>query len=271
MSRISHIKFLLVIVLFVSQAVPSRAQGLGVMSVKMDSTILKLTKMTVDDYASIELPPLDTLYKNAWMMSNAVKFYKYEAEYYHHVVTTERLKPLEWIRVFSTYNYGNIDMSAISLMQTTYQVWTQAATSQSNNYYNVGVTINIPILDIFNQRNRVRQARAKAREQDFRSQAELDAIKQEIIECYCSIMQNMTMLKAASERLVIAKAQYDIAETDFVNNKIEAEALYRSKNFESSAVDDYERIKKQLNMDLLRMEVISCTPIVSNLKIVMED
>ena len=249
----------------------AEAQRIDIVEVQMDSTVLKLSKMTLEDYAAIELPPLEVLYNNAWAMSNAVKYYKYEAAYYRSDIKTERRRPLEWVRLFANYSYGNSDMSAISLMQTTYQVWSTAATSQSNSYYNVGVALNIPLYNVINTRNKVKQARDKVEEMEYRSQAELDAIKEDIIECYCSIVQNLNMLKVESERLVIAQAQYNVAESDFVNNKIDAEALYRSKSFEEASINEYERVKKQLNHEILRLEVLSCTPIVSNLKMSMED
>ena len=70
-------------------------------------------------------------------------------------------------------------------------------------------------------------------------------------------------MKSASERLVVAKAQYDFAEKDFVNNKITAEVLYRCKSYETAATQDYERLKRDINEAILSLEVVSCTKIVS--------
>ena len=50
------------------------AQNLQTREIRVDSTLMLLNSMTVEDYMSLELPPLDTLYYNAYCMSNAVKY-----------------------------------------------------------------------------------------------------------------------------------------------------------------------------------------------------
>lgn len=259
-----NIKRLSIIIVTLSLFSPTvNAQMSGMKSVHADSTVARLNSMTVEDYAAIVLPPLDSLYSNALLMSNAVNYFNAEVEYYKSNIKTERRRPLDWIRFVATYNYGNSDLAVVSLMQTTYQVWTQNTSSQTNMFYNVGVALSIPLFDIVNTRNKVKQAQAKVHEMEYRRQSELDVIKQDIIDLYCTIQMDITDLQAASQSLVIAKAQYEIAESDFVNNKITAEVLYRCKSYETSSVHDYERIRKELNKALLTLEVISCTPIIS--------
>ena len=254
-------KILLVAFLFAETA--AHAQIPGAVNVRMDSTMMKLNRMTAEDYAAIVLPPLDTLYYNAFTMSNAVNYYDAETEYYQRQVRTERRKPLDWIRIIGTYSYGNSDLSAISLIETTYQVWSQNSSSQRNMFYNVGVSVSIPLGDIFNTGNKARQAEAKVRQTQYRKASELDMIKKDIIEQYCTIIENLNLLESASQRMVTARAQYDVIESDFINGKSDAEVLYRSKSYVSAAVQDYERIRKELNNAILTLEVISCTPIIS--------
>ena len=254
-------RFLYILLLF--SCICSHAQLASVRTIHIDSTMMKLASMTTEDYMAIELPPLDVLYANALEMSNAVKYFEYESEYYHRAARSERIKPLEWIRLIATYNYGNSDLAAVSLMETTYQVWMNNQSSQRNQYYNVGVTINIPLSQVFDQENKARQWDAKARQSDYRKLSELDQIKQDIIEQYCTIVESMGLLESASDRLVVAQAQYDINEADFVNAKLTAEALYRSESYVAASFQEYERIRKELNQALLTLEVLSCTPIVS--------
>lgn len=233
-------------------------------TVRMDSVIMKLSHMTVDDYNALELPPMEVLFQNARTQSNQILYYKYEAEYYRKDIQVEKLKPLEWIRGIATYSYGNTDLAAISLMETTYQVWTQNQSTQRSMYWNVGATISIPLSDIFNYTNRINKSRAKLNQTLVREEAEFDVVKQEIIENYVKVVQMIAHLQAAFERKVIAEAQYHFSENDFVNNSATSEELYRSKNYETAAVQDFEIARRDLNVALLTLELVSCTPIVSN-------
>ena len=257
-------RFLVLIVGLFTAALLSAQEALQVKKVRVDSTIMILNSMTVEDYMALELPPLDTLYYNAFCMSNAVRYYDNEAEYYRCAITTEQLKPLEWIRIVSSASYGNTNMVGALQNESSYPIWIGSSSKQKSLYFHAGVTLNIPISDIFNTSNRVRQARAKLSQTEARRDSELDNIKKDIITLYCEIISGINTLKSASERLVLAKAQYDFAEKDFVNNKITAEVLYRSKSYETAAVQDYERVKKEVNQALLSLEVISCTKIIRN-------
>lgn len=255
-------RFLVLIVGLFTAALLSAQEALQVKKVRVDSTIMILNSMTVEDYMALELPPLDTLYYNAFCMSNAVKYYDNEVEYYRCAITTEQLKPLEWIRLVTSASYGNTNMVGSLLNESSYPIWIGSSSKQKSFYFNAGVTLNIPISDVFNTANKVRQARSKLKQTEARRDSELDNIKKEIITLYCEIISGINTLKSASERLVLAKAQYDFAEKDFVNNKITAEVLYRSKSYETAAVQDYERVRKEVNQALLSLEVISCTKII---------
>lgn len=237
-------------------------QDLQVKEIRVDSTLMILNAMTVEDYLALEIPPLDSLYYNAYCMSNAIRYYDEEANYYSHAVKTEKRKSLEWFRFISSVSYGNTDIVSFMQSESSYPIWIQNSALQRNMFFNIGVSVNIPLSDAFNTRNKVRQAEAKLRQTQYRRESELDAIKQEIIDLYCEIISGINSLKSAAERLVVAKAQYNFAETDFINNKISSEVLYRSKSYETAATQDYEQLKRNINKALLSLEVISCTKII---------
>ena len=241
-----------------------QAQVSSLKMVRIDSTIMRLNKMTVADYANLEIPSLEVMFDNARRFSNAPKYYQYEAEYYKREVKTLRKKPLEWIRLMASYNYGNMDMAAIALMETTYAVWTQNQSSQTNSYFSVGAGLTIPLSDIFDMGNKVKQAQARVKQNEARYNAEIDNIKNEIVTLYCDIYKNVALLKSIHEGVINASAQYQIAQMNFANNMITAEDLYRSKSFEEEEIDKYEKTKAELNADILSLEIISCTPIISD-------
>ena len=256
--------FVVCLVAVLSAGQPLLAQGSSLKMVKVDSTVMKLNQMTVADYANLDIPPLDVLYENARQFATAPKYYEYEAEYYRQDVLIQKKKFLDWIRLMASYNYGNMDMASVALMETTYAVWTQNQSSQSQSYYSVGVGLTIPLGELFSVGHRVRQARAKMNQNLAMYDAQLDKIRQEIVELYCNILQNITILKTCHECMITATAQYQVAQMDFANNKIRAEDLYRSKSFEQEEIERFEKTKAELNADILALEIISCTPIISN-------
>ena len=255
--------FAAIVLLGLSLPIEAGAQHAAMTSVKMDTTIYKLTRMTIDDYVNIEIPSLAELFENA-RAAASVKYYEYEAEYLAGNIKLERRKPLEWIRIIGSCTYGNIDMAAIAMMESTYQVWTQNQTSQSTNYYNVGLTLSIPLADIFNTGTKVKQAKAKYNGMRAKQEAELEEIKEEIVDLYCTIEEKIQTLQSLSELLVISRAQYDLTELSFANDKTDFHQLYLSQGYASNAVKDFEEVRKDLNAALLTLELVSCTPIVSN-------
>lgn len=248
----------------------SKAQTMELMDIKADSVIMKLDKMTVKDFRNLVFPPLDVLFENA-RMANIMKQYDAESEYYRYDAQIEKRKPLEWIRAVASYNYGNVNLAAVSLMQTTYQVYSYNNSTQKSNNYLFGVNVSIPLNDIFNIRSKVRQAKSKMEQVRYRQEAQLDEVKRDIVHTYCLILSQIKMLESQAEQLVIAKAQFNVAENDFLNNTITAETLYQRKSFEATAINSYENTKQELCVSILTLELLSCTPIVSNYKLIDSD
>lgn len=230
--------------------------------VKVDSIMYKLANMTVDDYLNLELPSLDVLFENA-RQAEAVKYFELEAESYRYATKSAKLTPLQWVRAYATYSYGNTDMAAILLSESTYQVWQQNTARQRQMYYNVGASISIPLYDIFNMRNNIKQLDSKYLQTKHRQESEINLLKERIVDTYCTIIEKISTLNTSFQALVMAEAQYELAENQFLNNQLNADGLYRSKTFEHTCRADYENNKKALNAALLTLEIISCTPIIS--------
>lgn len=231
--------------------------------VKVDSVMYKLANMTVEDYRNLRLPSLDELFENA-RQSALVRAHEYDVDYYSGDIKTAKRQPLSWVRLVGTYSYGNTDLAAILISETTYQVWQQNSSRQKSMFYNIGATISIPLIDIFNTNNKVKQAKSRAEQARAQQESELDLVKERIVSLYCNIIENIANLPEAFEAMVVAKAQYETAENEFINNHLDAQALYQSRSFAKVSKMDFEKVKSELNESLLILEIISCTPIVSS-------
>lgn len=260
---ISGRKLLLIALLCIGAGCGHKLRAQEIHSVRIDSTIMKLNNMTVEDYMSLEIPSLDSLYYNAYRMSHIMELRTADLEYYEREVKTVKKKPLEWVRIMGSYNYGNSDLAAIALMETTYQVWSMSNTSQRSSFYNVGVTLSIPLSELFNTSNRNKQAKARARQAKAQRELDFDDLKLSIVDYYCTVNECISILAAKFKTMKLASGQYSVIENDFVNGKTDASELYRAQEYQASAINEFESIRKDLNKALLSLEIVSCTPIVS--------
>ena len=230
--------------------------------VSLDTTFQLLMSMTAEDYENLVLPPLQDLFESARQSSSILMMDK-DVEITSRELKTVRRRWLDYLRVYSSYTYGNSDISAVQYMETTYPVWNLVTSNNVQSYYNVGATVSIPLETFFNQRNKVRQQRARVEYAEMKRDSEFDLVKKEIIRYYTTILEKRSVLKVAAEAVVAAQAQYSVSEVDFVNGNMNAQELYQRKSYETNATKEYESVRADLNEALLCLEVITCTPIIN--------
>jgi hypothetical protein len=71
----------------------------------------------------------------------------------------------------------------------------------------------------------------------------------------------MEILEDATRNLVYARAQYEVAEDDFANGRIQAYDLGVRQKFKLEAVKSYQEVRAALTKDLYQLELLSKTPI----------
>ena len=229
--------------------------------VSLDTTFQLLMGMTAEDYENLVLPPLQDLFESARQSASILMMEK-DVEISQRELSTVKRRWFDYLRLYSSYTYGNSDISAVQYMETTYPVWNLVTTTNTQSYYNVGATISIPLEPFVNQRNKVRQQRARVEYAQMRRDSEFDLVKKEIIRYYTTILEKRAVLKVAAEAVVAAQAQYAVSEMDFVNGNMNAQELYQRKSYETNATREYESVRADLNEALLCLEVITCTPII---------
>ena len=75
--------------------------------------------------------------------------------------------------------------------------------------------------------------------------------------------QLFNILRSAAEAKITSEAQYRMTEVDFVKGKLDAQTLSRQKSLENSATREYEQVRRNLNDALLRLEILTHTPIIN--------
>ncbi len=210
------------------------------------------------DYSNLQLPPLSVLFENA-KKSSTVEFFNVRKEEQASLLKTEKRRWMEYFRGTGSYQYGKTGV--LSYSENNLSLFQYSDIEQS--YYNAGITVSVPVSDIFDRKNRVKRQQLAVQAMQLEADRWLDEQKLRIIEAYTSAEQYLSVLKIKIEALALADAQYKLAESDFINGKISAHELNIQKGFQASARSDYEQNRAFLNKALLQLEVLSETEIIN--------
>ena len=223
-----------------------------------------MAHMTADDYLTMELPPLGVLIDNSRQTAQ-MQYYNTAIDEAKTDLKTERRNWLKYFRATGNYQYGQMNwLSTLSGSDAadplpvvpTYQ-------GKEQSYWNVGGVVSIPLNDLFDRRNRVKNKKLAVEAAEQNVERWQDELSLKIIDAYTTVLQNLSMIKTQAEAVTLAIAQYKITEADFMNGKIDAVTLSRQKNIQSATVREYEQTSASLNNALLRLEILSHTKIIT--------
>ncbi len=208
-----------------------------------------------------ELPPLDTLFANARIRNARLLSQEMEIEVAAREKITQRRMWMSFVRGMGTYQYG-LMASLVDITQGGVPINPQYSRS-AQNWWNVGVGLNIPLNELIDIGNRVKKEDAKIKLAQYDLEVKFDELKIEIAEAYSSAILSLTLSKALSDRYNYMKTQYEVFERDFVIGKVTSLELTTAKGQEVTA---YVELQKELS-NLIRyttiLETLSKTPILN--------
>ncbi|WP_418992844.1 TolC family protein [Alistipes sp.] len=221
-----------------------------------------LTDMSVESYANLHLPPLHVLLENARERSSQVNMFAAKTEEQERELKTLRRSWLKFLKINSSFSYGTTDTNSEFYYDSNLPV-VQNVTGMTRRWWNVGASFNLPLDEIFNRRNKIKQQQRRIASIRYETDSWYDEICLSIIDCYTTAIQYLAVLKDTSQALIIAQAQYEATEADFVNGKVDAVALSRQRNISNESFRMFQETRAKLNKALLQLEVLSKTPIIS--------
>lgn len=213
------------------------------------------------DYASLQLPPLHVLMENA-RNTPQVNMYAASKEVEDRELKTIRRSWFRYIKFNATYSYGSNDMSSLLYYDTQYPP-IQNVTGTVQSWWNVGANLSLPLDQIFNHRNQIKQQKKRIESIGFEVARYHDELCLKIIDAYTAASENLALLASAAQSLTVARAQYAVTETDFIKGRIDAQTLSRQRTVVNSVLREYEKTRSSLNNALLRLEVLSKTKIIN--------
>nr|WP_306449362.1 TolC family protein [Odoribacter splanchnicus] len=230
-------------------------------TIHRDTVNYKPVTLTTDEFRNYHLPPLETLFESA-RNNPRLKAVEAAMEASRADLKSTRRDWLQYFSIRAGYTYGILGTYTDS--ESKYTPLTTVYSGATQNSWQIGANINIPLNTLFNQSTKVRKQREKYKEAQYNQEMAFDEIKNEIIEIYCNIQYQLKLLKIAIESLTLYNADYNISETDFINNnRNQNRTLSDIKHGHQVALTDYETIINNLNILFLKLEVISNTKIIN--------
>ncbi len=214
------------------------------------------------DYENIQLPPLSELFENA-RETAPMELLEKKALLERKLVEKEKRSWLSFFNAHGSYTYGMLDNYASSSDVLTPIYYQYSGTEQ--HYWNVGGSVSIPLETLFDLGGKVRRQKINADIAELEKEQQFQLLKQQIVTLYVKITNNLIALQSASENAAAYRGAGLIAEQRFRNNQMDVTALADVKRFENGASQTYQDIMTQITTDILILEILTNTPIITNL------
>lgn len=215
--------------------------------------------LTIDDYVSLTLPPLDVLFVNA-KDAPSYKYAEVSEMIERKILNKEKRAWLGFFSLRGSYQYGTFTNDGSYTDVYTQPLATYSRTTQS--LYSVGAGVNVPLDNLFDLKSRVTRQKLMVHSYELLKEQKFEEVKKDIITLYTAASSQLNILKLRAESLVLANVEYSIIERGFANGTATSKELAIEKERQSVTKERYESTKAELNRSLMILEVITQTPII---------
>ena len=160
-----------------------------------------LARTSAETYINLHLPPLYVLLENARERSPQVNMFASTKEQEEREIKTLRRSWLKNIKLNAQYSYGSTDVNS-QIYQDINLPIIQNVTGTSQAWRTVGTGISLPLDEIFNRRNRIKQQRKRLESIEYEMNSWYDEICLKIIEAYTSAVENLSLLESSARSMV---------------------------------------------------------------------
>ena len=213
------------------------------------------------NFADFHLPPLAVLYENAKQSPRILTLEKAQ-ELAKAEVAKQKRHIFSYVTGHASYSYGKTDMwgqgtSTITTILQQYQ-------GSEQSYWNVGVNVAVPLEDILDLAGSVKRKRLEVAKAAYDKDMEFEALKKEIGTLYVKITNSLVTLKTAGEGAAIYQGAGALNLEDFHQGNMSIENFAYTKLHELSVVKQYQELQTQITSDIITLEILSHTPILTN-------
>jgi len=213
------------------------------------------------NFSTFHLPPLAVLFENAKANPQILRMAKVQ-ELKEAETVKEKKNVFSFVSAHAGYSYGKADVWANNSSTLSPILYQFQANEQS--YWHVGVSVNIPLVDLLDLGQSVKRKRLEAEQAQYEKDNAYDQLKFEIAQLYVRITNSLVALKTLSETAAIYQGAGALNLEDFHNGNMTIAAFAKTKEYEAGAVSGYQNLQTQITNDIIQLEILTHTPIITN-------
>ncbi len=213
------------------------------------------------NFSDFHLPPLGVLFENAKSNPSILQMAKLQ-EIAQAEVTKQKKHIFSYVNGHASYSYGKTDMWGNN--SSTYNTMIYQFQGSTQNYWNIGVNVNVPLEDILDLGHSVKRKRLLVEDAQLKKDAAYDELKLQIATLYIRITNNLNSLKTASVSAAIYQGANQLEEEDFHQGNMSIGDYAYSSLHGQSAVNTFQGLLTTITTDIITLEILSHTPILTN-------
>lgn len=213
------------------------------------------------NFSEFHLPPLAVLFENAKATPQVMSLQKAQ-EIAEAEVAKQKRHIFSYINGHASYGYGKTDMWGQG--QSQYNIILKQYQGSEQSYWNVGVSLAVPLEDILDLTASVRRKKLEVDQAIYNKDMAYDQLKLQIASLFTKITNDLISLKTASENAAMYQGAGALNLEDFHNGNMGIEDFAWTKTREDGAVSKYQSLQTSIITDILTLEIITHTPILTN-------
>ena len=213
------------------------------------------------NFSEFHLPPLAVLFENAKSTPQIMSLEK-AREIAQAEVAKQKREIFSYINGHASYSYGKTDVWGNNSTTASPMIYQFQGSEQS--YWNVGANLSIPLEAILDYGPAVRRKKLEVDQAVIQKDIAYDQLKLQIATLYVKITNNLVSLKTLGEGAAAYQGAGALNREDFENGNMNIEDFAWTKQRESAQVQGYQALQTDITTDILTLEIITHTPIITN-------
>ena len=213
------------------------------------------------NFTDFHLPPLAVLFENAKQNPQILSLEKAQ-EIAQADVAKQKRHIFSYVNGHASYSYGKADTWGQS--SSAYNMILQQYSGSEQSYWNVGISLAVPVEDILDLNAAVRRKRLLVDQAIIAKDQAYDQLKLQIATLFIKITNDLVALKTASENAAIYQGAGALNLEDFHQGNMSIEQFAGTKGMEQGAVATYQSLQTQIITDIITLEILTHTPILTN-------
>ena len=213
------------------------------------------------NFSEFHLPPLSVLLENAKSSPTILSLEK-ARQIAQAEVAKQRRHIFSYIKGHASYSYGKTDMWGNNSSNTSPMIYQFQGSTQ--NYWNVGANLSIPLEDILDLRAAVKRKKLEVEQAVIQKDIAYDELKLKIASLFVKITNSLVSLKTLGEASAAYQGAGALNREEFENGSLAIQDYAYTKLHESGQVSTYQALQTEITTDILTLEILTHTPILTN-------